>query len=89
MENTYVIAWKSKAEPRWGQGKKLFSHEEAEALAEELNTDYPGFVHEALNLAPAAAASPEPAVETPEPSIIAVDFAPATELAETAQAVLA
>ena len=69
MDKTFVIAWRSKSEPRWGRGKKLFSREEAEALAEEMNQDYPAFLHEALNLA---------ATETetkPEPAIIHVDFA--------------
>ena len=51
MENTYVIAWKSKDEPRFGQGKKLLTREEAELLADELNQDYPAFIHEAFNLA--------------------------------------
>lgn len=66
MENTYVIAWKSKTEPRWGQGKKLFSREEAESLAAELNDDYPAFSHEALDLTPAEAAL--------APAVIDVNF---------------
>jgi len=73
MENTFVIAWRSKSEPRWGQGKKLFTRAEAEALSEEMNRDYPAFVHEALNLA-----ASEPA---PEPAIIEVDFCTAPEVA--------
>lgn len=72
METTYVIAWRSKAEPRWGQGKKHFTREEAEALAAELNQDYPAFVHEARNLA----VSNAPAAQAPETSIIDVDFQP-------------
>ena len=68
MENTYVIAWKSKTEPPWGQGKKLFTREEAETLAAELNQSYPAFAHEPLNLAPA------PAQPAPEPTIIDVNF---------------
>lgn len=75
MENTFVIAWRSKSEPRWGQGKKLFTREEAERLADEMNRDYPGFIHEPLNL---AATEPAPA---PEPAIIQVDFSPAPEVA--------
>ena len=80
MERTFVIAWKSKSEPRWGQGKKLFTREEAEALADEMNQDYPSFVHEPFNLAVTApvtettpAAAPEPVLE---PAIIHVDFQP-------------
>jgi len=72
MEKTYVIGWKSKSEPRWGQGKKLFTREEAQALAAEMNQDYPAFIHEALNLALAEATAD--AVPTPEPAIIHVDF---------------
>jgi hypothetical protein len=51
MENTYVISWKSKSEPRSGHGKKLFTREDAQALAHQLNCDYPLFFHQALNLA--------------------------------------
>ena len=89
MEKTYVIGWKSKSEPRWGQGKKLFTREEAEALAEEMNQDYPAFVHEALNLV-ATETTPEVA-PTPEPELIHVDFsaAPATTEVETREVVMA
>jgi hypothetical protein len=75
MENTYVIAWRSKSEPRWGQGKKLLSRNEAETLVAELNQDYPSFVHAALNVSPAAA-------EISNTSIINVDFQPAAEMSE-------
>ncbi len=51
MERTYVIAWRSVSEPRVGQGKKLLTREEAESLVEQLNVDYPAFVHEPVNLA--------------------------------------
>lgn len=68
MEKTFVISWRSKSEPRWGQGRKLFTREEAEALADEMNRDYPAFVHEPLNLA-----ASEPAAQ-PEPAIIQVEF---------------
>lgn len=71
MENTFVIAWKSRTEPRWGRGKKLLTREEAEALAAELNEDHPAFFHEAVNVAaevinvnfnvtPVAEAEPQP-----------------------------
>jgi hypothetical protein len=72
MEKTFVIAWKSNSEPRWGQGKKLFTREEAEALADEMNSDYPAFTHTALNL---AAGESAPA---PEQAIIHVEFRPAS-----------
>lgn len=75
MEKNFVIAWKSKSEPRWGQGKKLFTREEAETLADEMNQDYPAFVHEALDL---TASAP---VAKPEPAIIHVDFQTAPEVA--------
>ena len=82
MEKTYVIGWRSRSEPRWGQGKKLFTREEAEALAAEMNRDYSAFVHEPLNLS-----ASEPA---PEPAIIHVEFVttPAV-LEETREVVMA
>lgn len=84
MEKTFVIGWKSKDEPRWGQGKKLFTRDEAEALADEMNQDYPAFIHEAVNIAASQAAP------APEPAIIEVDFRSAPEeaipVAEEAQA---
>jgi hypothetical protein len=85
MEKTYVIGWKSKSEPRWGQGKKFFTREEALALAAEMNRDYPAFIHEALDLAPAGATVD--AVPTPEPAIIHIDFV--TTPAETREVVMA
>jgi len=72
MENTFVIAWRSKSEPRWGQGKKLLARDEAVALAEELNHDYPAFTHEPFDLTAPAAASP--VAEATESTIVAVDF---------------
>jgi hypothetical protein len=78
MENTYVIAWKSRAEPRFGQGKRLLSREQAERLADELNYDYPAFVHEALNLA----AGPETPI-VPD-NIVAPEFSAPQEPAEQA-----
>ena len=71
MENTYVIAWKSKDEPRFGQGKKLLTREEAELLADELNQDYPAFIHEAFNLA-----APAEVPVAPD-NIITPEFTPA------------
>jgi len=67
MENTYVISWKSKSEPRSGQGKKMMSREDAQALAHQLNCDHPVIFHQALNVAAT--------VPLPDPSVIlAVDF---------------
>jgi hypothetical protein len=50
MENTYVISWRSKSEPRSGQGKKMLSREDAHALAHQLNCDHPLFFHQAINV---------------------------------------
>ena len=49
MKKTYVISWRSRIGPAAGQGKKRFAHDEAQRLAEELNREYPGFIHEAVN----------------------------------------
>jgi hypothetical protein len=49
LKKTYVISWRSRIGPAAGQGKKRFEREEAERLAEELNREYPGFIHEAVN----------------------------------------
>jgi hypothetical protein len=67
MENTYVISWKSKSEPRSGHGKKMFSREEAQALAHQLNCDYPLFFHQAVDLAVAG-------LPLASSVIVAVDF---------------
>lgn len=73
MQNTFVISWKSKTGASAGQGKRFFSQEEAQQLADELNRDYPEFTHEAFNTAPAATAE-----ASAEAVIIRhVDFAPA------------
>jgi hypothetical protein len=50
MKKTYVITWRSRIGPAAGQGKKRFDREEAERLAQELNREYPGFIHEAVNM---------------------------------------
>ena len=60
MEKTFVIAWKSKSGPSLGRGKKLFTREEAESLAKELNEDHPNFIHEPFDLAPAPATRARP-----------------------------
>lgn len=46
---TYVISWRSRIGPAAGEGKKYLAREEAERLAEELNREYPGFIHEAVS----------------------------------------
>ncbi len=50
MSKTYVIQWKSKVNGRAGKGTKLFDIEEAEALAAELNQEYPDIHHEVLDM---------------------------------------
>ena len=50
MSKTYVISWRSRLGPAIGQGKKLLDREEAERLAEELNQEYPDFIHEAIDI---------------------------------------
>jgi hypothetical protein len=48
MNHSYVIYWKSKVNGRTGRGSKRFSREEAAALAEELNREYPQIEHQAV-----------------------------------------
>jgi len=75
MGSTYVIAWKSELKSSFGRGKKLFTREEAESLAKELNQDYPDFVHEALNLNPGEAPSGETSTVTDAgENIVNVEF---------------
>ena len=50
MEKTYIISWKCRSHAALGRSKILFTQEEAEQLAKELNRDYPNFIHEPLNL---------------------------------------
>jgi hypothetical protein len=49
MKKTFVIAWRSATSERSGRGKKLMTIGEAEALATELNQEYPAFIHEAVD----------------------------------------
>ena len=67
MENTYVIIWKSKSRGSIGRSKRLFSREEAEQTARELNEDHPDFIHEPLDLGGPSTA-PEVEHELPEPT---------------------
>ena len=59
MRNAYVIQWKSKVNGRAGKGTKVFELEEAEALAAELNEEYPDIDHRAVESIETALA-PEP-----------------------------
>ena len=67
MKKTYVISWRSRSGPAIGQGKKLLERDEAERLAEELNQEYPDFVHEAIDISTerkqGEQSIPEPALE--------------------------
>jgi hypothetical protein len=80
MSMQYVIQWKSKVNGRAGKGTKLFEHEEAARLADELNREYPNILHEAVpapaqEQPPGAHAENEPAgaeAET-EPAATATD----------------
>jgi hypothetical protein len=49
-ENRYVISWQAKFRASCGQGKRRFTREAGARLAEELNRDYPNFVHEAVEV---------------------------------------
>jgi hypothetical protein len=49
MKHTFAIAWRSATSERSGRGKKLMTREQAEALAAELNQDYPAFIHEVVD----------------------------------------
>jgi hypothetical protein len=62
--NTYVIQWKSKLNGRAGKGTKLFDREDAERLAEELNSEHPQIEHEAVQVPTQGAAQVPP--ESPE-----------------------
>lgn len=48
MSKSYIIEWKSLVNGRTGRGTKLFDEEEAKNLAEELNREYPGIHHQAI-----------------------------------------
>ena len=92
MENTYVISWRSKSEPRSGQGKKMLSREDAQALAHQLNCDHPLFFHQAINVAivedPAASSVIVP-VNFDSPALDDSDLTFAAAATEVPQAALA
>lgn len=61
MKQTYAILWNSKNSERSGRGKKLMTLEEAEALAAELNLEYPAFHHEPVDTQPEVATAEQTA----------------------------
>jgi len=67
MTSPYVIQWKSKVNGRAGRGTKQFERKEAERLAEELNSEYPDILHEAVKAMPPREDKPEP---EPEPETV-------------------
>jgi hypothetical protein len=70
MEKTYIISWKRKSHAASGRSKGVFTREEAERLAEELNRDYPDIIHEPVNLHAPPPASAEPKMSTNGPEIV-------------------
>jgi hypothetical protein len=62
MSKIYVIQWKSRVNGRMGRGTKLFVREEAEALAQELNREYPNIEHEVVDSLSPAAPATQPAL---------------------------
>jgi hypothetical protein len=80
MEKTYVIKWKRKLGAICHQSKKLFSREEAEQLAEELNQDHPEFIHEPHMLSSEGHAAGKSSAEPAEPTIVKnIDFTAANQ----------
>jgi hypothetical protein len=76
-DNTYVISWSAKLRASSGQGKKLFTRKEAERLAQELNHDYPNFIHEAVAIVPASESQEQLSVDHSE-IIRDTEFKPVT-----------
>ena len=50
MQKTFSIQWTSKVSGRAGRGTRIFTREEAERLAEELNHTYPEISHEIVEV---------------------------------------
>jgi hypothetical protein len=71
MSKTYVIRWNSKSNGRSGMGTTRFDKEEADQLAEELNTDFPDIHHEVLNLGEENQAVPAMEAGVAEPVSVA------------------
>ena len=61
MSEKYVIKWTSKVNGQVGQGTKLFTREEAQRLANELNTEYPDIGHLAVPADSSRERAPAPA----------------------------
>jgi hypothetical protein len=80
MSNQFIIQWKSRMNGRAGRGSKVFSREDAERLAQELNEDYPEIDHEVVPAPPenpaADAASPS---SEPSPSTLPENVTVVTE----------
>ncbi len=51
MEKTYIISWTDRNTGRRGQGKKLLDKQDANALAAELNQEFPEYEHLVVNTA--------------------------------------
>jgi hypothetical protein len=62
MKKTYVIQWKSKVNGRAGRGTKVFDRQEAQALVEELNREYPQIQHEMVNTSANSESEPASAI---------------------------
>jgi hypothetical protein len=69
MSNNYVIQWKSRVNGRAGKGSKLFSREEADKLAEELNQEYPEIEHAVLSAEGQQGPLEQPANEKQEETV--------------------
>ena len=81
MEKTYVIEWMPRLGAIKSRSKKLFTKQEAQDLAEELNEDHPEIVHEVLNVSFHLSSNPESAEPHAEATIIRdIDFIPAAAL---------
>jgi hypothetical protein len=71
MTTMYVIRWRSTINGRAGKGSKLFSHEEAEQLVEELNHEYPQIQHEVVEAQEASGPEPGAAPQQESEPLIA------------------
>lgn len=64
MNTGFVIQWKNQINGRAGRGSKVFSYEEAQQVAADLNAGYPDIEHEVI---PSHAPDPDPLNMTAEP----------------------
>jgi hypothetical protein len=77
MEKTYVIEWMPKIGVLKRRSQKLFTREEAQNLAEELNEEHPKILHEAYNLSSDLPLNAETVALDNESAIIRdINFAP-------------